>query len=261
MWNFCTNYLRFMSQTNLKAIAIDDEDDSLAILRILLERYCPQVSLVATFTDPHEAIQYIHDTPPELLFLDISMPTLNGFELLEQVKQHQMEVIFTTAHDEYAIQAFQVGALHYLLKPIDRTDLVKSVERVLQRRPDDALPDIQSILLQVASMRRPKMAVSTLKGIEIIDIDDIVYCEASSNYTLVFFTERKMVVTKTLKEMEQQLRIHNFFRIHHSYLINMAHLRNFLKTDGGYVTLSNGKQLSVSRSRKPELMQRLGDLE
>lgn len=250
-----------MSQTNLTAIAIDDEADSLAILRILLEQYCPQVTLAATFTDPHEAIAYIHASPPELVFLDISMPTLSGFELLEQVKQHRMEVIFTTAHDEYAIQAFQVGALHYLLKPIDRQDLRQSVERVMARRPTEVQPSIQELLMQVATLRNPKMAVSTLKGIELIDIDDIVYCEASSNYTLVYFTSRKMVVTKTLKEMEQQLRVHNFFRIHHSYLINMGHLRNFLKTDGGYVTLSNGKQLSVSRSRKPELMQRLGELE
>lgn len=250
-----------MSNVNLTAIAIDDEQDSLSILQILLERYCPQVTLAATFTDPHEAIAYIHATPPDLLFLDISMPTLSGFELLEQVKQHRMEVIFTTAHDEYAIQAFQVGALHYLLKPIDRNDLTQSVERVLRRQPETPQPSIQALLQQVATMRRPKLAVSTLKGIELIDIDDIVYCEASSNYTLVYFADRKMVVTKTLKEMEQQLRVHNFFRIHHSYLINMAHLRSFLKTDGGYVTLSNGKQLSVSRSRKPELMQRLGELE
>jgi two-component system LytT family response regulator len=241
----------------IRAIAIDDEQDSLSILKILLNRYCPDIEVIGTTTSPLEGIKMINKEKPNLVFLDISMPGMDGFELLQNLKYRDFEVIFTTAHDEYAIKAFQVGAVHYLLKPIDRLEIIAAAERVTLKVQRNSMGDIDTLLQKIVSYRNPKIAIPTLKGIEMIDIDTIIHCEASSNYTVFYFEKSKKIITKTLKEIEQQLAPYNFMRIHHSHLINMAHLKNYVKVEGGFVTMSNGKQISVSRSKKNDLLQAL----
>jgi two-component system LytT family response regulator len=241
----------------IRAIAIDDEQDSLSILKILLNRYCSDIEVIGTTTSPLEGIKMINKEKPNLVFLDISMPGMDGFELLQNLKYRDFEVIFTTAHDEYAIKAFQVGAVHYLLKPIDRLEIIAAVERVSQKVQKNSMGDIDTLLQKIVSYRNPKIAIPTLKGIEMIDIDTIIHCEANSNYTVFYFEKSKKIITKTLKEIEQQLAPYNFMRIHHSHLINMAHLKNYVKVEGGFVTMSNGKQISVSRSKKNDLLQAL----
>ena len=245
----------------IRAIAIDDEQDSLSILKILLNRYCPDIEVIGTSTSPLEGIKMINKEKPNLVFLDISMPGMDGFELLENLKYRAFEVIFTTAHDEYAIKAFQVGAVHYLLKPIDRIEMIAAVERVTQKLQKKSMGDIDTLLQKIVSYRNPKIAIPTLKGIEMIDIDSIIHCDASSNYTVFHFEKSKKIITKTLKEVEQQLTPYNFMRIHHSHLINMAHLKNYIKVEGGFVTMSNGSQISVSRSKKNDLLQALNAFE
>jgi len=245
----------------IRAIAIDDEPNSLSILRILINKYCPNINLIATASTPKEGIEIINQIQPELVFLDISMPGMDGFELLENVDFKEFDVIFTTAHDEYAIQAFQVGAIHYLLKPIDRTELIAAANRVQNKLAQHQVVDVNQLLQKLVTYRKPKIAIPTTKGIEMIDVDEIVHCEASSNYTIVYFQNTKKVVTKTLKEIEQQLKPYNFMRVHHSFLINMAHLKNYVKVEGGFVTMSNGSQVSVSRSRKQELLEILSEME
>lgn len=244
----------------IRAIAIDDEADSLSILSILLKKYCSNVQLVAQTTSPTEGILLIQKHQPDLVFLDISMPTMNGFELLQSLDYKYFEVIFTTAHDEYAIQAFKIGAVHYLLKPIDRMELLGAVNRVAQKLQQDQTGDINQLLQKIVSLRKPKIAIPTTRGIEMVNVDEIIYCEANSNYTVVYFHTTKKVVTKTLKEVEQQVQSYNFLRVHHSFLINLDHLKNYIKVEG-FVEMSNGSKVSVSRSRKNDLMQFLNGME
>ncbi len=240
----------------IRAIAVDDEADSLGILKILVKRYCPNIDLIATTTSPREAKKLISLHQPNLVFMDISMPEMDGFELLKSLEYQDFEVIFITAHDEFAIKAFQVGAIHYLLKPIDRTELVAATSRVREKIQQNQIDDINLLLQKIVIQRKPKIAIPTVKGIEMIDVNQIIHCEASSNYTIVYFNKTKKIITKTLKEIEHQLSAYNFLRIHHSHLINLDHLKNYAKMEG-HVQMSNGNQVSVSRSKKNDLLQRL----
>lgn len=245
----------------MNAIIIDDEIDSLETTELLIENFCPQVKIVGVSNDAERGIRMIDKLKPNLVFLDISMPKMNGFELLKRLKFRQFELIFTTAHDEYAIQAFQVGAIHYLLKPIDTEELTKAVKRVETKlKHDKPTTDINSIIQQVTANRQPKIAIPSLKGLEMIEVDNIIRCEADSNYAVIYLISHKIVVTKTLKELEQLLSTYNFVRIHHSHLINLAHLKTYLKGEGGEVVLSNGEHVNVSRSRKNGLLKKLESL-
>lgn len=242
----------------MKAIIIDDEIDSLETTELLIDNFCPQVTIIGVANDAERGIRMIDKLQPELVFLDISMPKMNGFELLNRLTFKQFELVFTTAHDTYAIEAFQVGAIHYLLKPIDTEELIKAVERVeIKLKQAEQLPDITSILQQVTANRQPKIAIPSLKGLEMIEVDNIIRCEADSNYSIIYMISNKIVVTKTLKELEQLLSTYNFVRIHHSHLINLGHLKTYLKGEGGVVILSNGEHVNVSRSRKSGLLEKL----
>lgn len=242
----------------IKAILIDDEIDSLETTELLIENFCPEVTIVGVANDAERGIKMINKLKPDLVFLDISMPKMNGFELLNHLTFKAFELIFTTAHDEYAIQAFQVGAIHYLLKPIDTDELTKAVKRVGEKlKKQQELPDITSIIQQVTANRQPKIAIPSLKGLEMIEVDNILRCEADSNYSIIHMISNKIVVTKTLKELEQLLSTYNFVRVHHSHLINLGHLKTYLKGEGGMVILSNGEHVNVSRSRKSGLLEKL----
>lgn len=245
----------------MKAIIIDDEIDSLETTELLIENFCPQVKIIGISNDAERGIRMINKLQPQLVFLDISMPKMNGFELLNRLEFRQFELIFTTAHDEYAIKAFQVGAIHYLLKPIDTEELIKAVERVERKlKKSTAQPDVNSIIQRVTANRQPKIAIPSLKGLEMIAVDQIIRCEADSNYSIIHLTSHKIVVTKTLKELDQLLSAYNFVRIHHSHLINLSHLKTYLKGEGGEVVLSNGEHVNVSRSRKSGLLKKLESL-
>lgn len=245
----------------MKAIIIDDEIDSLETTELLIENFCPQVKIIGISNDAERGIRMINKLQPQLVFLDISMPKMNGFELLNRLEFRQFELIFTTAHDEYAIKAFQVGAIHYLLKPIDTEELIKAVERVERKlKKSTAQPDVNSIIQRVTANRQPKIAIPSLKGLEMIAVDQIIRCEADSNYSIIHLTSHKIVVTKTLKELDQLLSAYNFVRIHHSHLINLSHLKTYLKGEGGEVVLSNGEHVNVSRSRKSGLLEKLESL-
>lgn len=242
----------------MRAILIDDEADSLETTELLIENFCPQVTIIGVSDDAERGIKMIDKLQPDLVFLDISMPKMNGFELLKRLNFKDFELIFTTAYDKYAIEAFQVGAIHYLLKPIDSEELIKAVKRVENKRKENENTiNIHSIIQQVTANRQPKIAIPSLKGLEMLEIDNIIRCEADSNYTTIHLISNKILVTKTLKELEQILATYNFIRIHNSHLINLAHLRTYVKGEGGIVILSNGEQISVSRSRKSSLLEKL----
>lgn len=233
----------------LRTILVDDEKHSLETTSILIQKFCPDVEILAEIQDPEEAVSIINEEEPDLLLLDISMPKLNGFDLLNVLTYKEAKVIFTTAYDEYALEGFKQGAVHYLVKPIEPEDLVESIQRVRkiiqeQRPSNNALSGI-----------KPKIPISSLNGVELIEVEHIIRCESDGNYTTIVLPQRKVTVSKTLKEIERQLvEFPYFFRLHNSHLVNLNHIIKYIRGEGGSVILSNQEEIGVSRSKKMELL-------
>ncbi len=245
----------------LKAVIIDDEQRCVTSLQKDIEKYCPEVTVDAAFTSPKEAIVYINKSEPDLVFLDIEMPLINGFEMLELIKEITFEIIFTTAYDQFAARAFRISAIDYLLKPIDPKDLKEALLKVSAKYGNNnrknkienllhniRLPDIQQ-----------KIALPERAGYEFVEVSNIMFCHAEGTYTtIVLEAGKKLLISKTLGDIEEILPAEIFQRIHHSTLVNLQHVTHFIRTDGGYVQLKNGEKLTVSKAKKEALMQRLG---
>ena len=196
-----------------------------------------------------------------MVFLDIQMQSETGFDLLAKVKPINFEVIFTTAHSNYAIKAFKFSAIDYLLKPIDIEDLKKAVEKVERKVNFNISARLEQLVqnLKPSSGQNHKLALPTLDGLIFVKIEDIIYCEASSNYTQIFtFDGKKHVVSRTLKEYEELLADHDFFRIHNSFLINLNSIKKYVRGEGGYVIMSNDVSLDVSKRKKEAFLSKLG---
>lgn len=243
----------------LKAVLVDDEAHCLKTLEWQLDQYCPHIDVLDSFTSSREALTKIPDLNPDIVFMDIEMPYLNAFDLLEALPEMQFYLIFTTAYNEYAIKAFHFSALDYLLKPISKDDLVKAVQKALER--EKAKPDLQQIeiLIQQISQRShfpQKISLPTLEGLEFVTIGDIVHCQSDSNYTYIHMTTgKKLVISRTLKFLEETLESHSFMRVHHSHLVNLQHIKKYIRGDGGILVMSDGSEINVARSRKDELLE------
>jgi two-component system LytT family response regulator len=239
----------------LRAIIVDDEKHGLETTSILIEKFCTDVEIVAQISSPLDAIDIINREEPDLLFLDISMPQLNGFELLSVLTYKDAEVIFTTAYDEYALEGFKHGAVHYLVKPIEAEDLVESVSRVRKRLAENKTTPVPLSQLGL----KPKIPISSLNGVELVEVEQIIRCESDGNYTTIVLPQRKITVSKTLKEIERQLAdFPYFFRLHNSHLVNLNHIAKYIRGEGGSVILTNQEEIGVSRSKKTELLEVLG---
>lgn len=242
----------------IRAIVVDDEPYACQALQTLLKKHCPEVVVEAACHSAQEAGQQINALKPQLVFLDIEMPHRNGFELLEQFNPVSFHVIFTTSYDQYAIKAIRFSALDYLLKPIDPHELKAAVAKMNQAANNSLIPAQLQLLLQ--SIREPsaivnRIALPTLEGLQMLVIDTILYCMASSNYTtFVMKDKRKLVISRTLKEVEEMLEAHSFLRIHHSHLVNVSAIEKYFRGEGGTVVMSDGTELDVSRSRKDSLL-------
>ena len=242
----------------MDAIIIDDEKHCRHVLSLLLARHCPEVNVVAECADGITALTLIDQLQPQLLFLDIEMPGMNGFELLERCTTSALAVVFTTAYNEYAIQAIRHSALDYLLKPIDKNELMQAVSRARKQSNKDS-GNIEKLmgLLREKKTSEP-VALSTLGGLIIIDTDDLLYCESNGPYTNFLFLEQKpILVSKTLKEVEEVLVTRNFLRVHNSFLINMKYVQKYLNGNGGDVVMKNGKVIPVSRGKKTFFLEHL----
>ncbi len=239
-------------------IIIDDERNSLELLEWEIKKYCPSLKIVAMCDSPRAGIEAIQTHRPDLVFLDIEMPTMNGFEMLQKVNPITFDVIFTTAYDEFAVKAFKVSALDYLLKPIDINELKRAVLKFEQKQDkenDEATSSIRTEIIPPSYKKR--IALTTSESLIFVDPENIIYCESSSNYTFFHLNtnEKKMLVAKTLKDVEEILVSYDFFRIHNSYLVNMKHIKEFVRGSGGYVVMSDGNHLTVSRTRKDEFFE------
>lgn len=245
----------------LKAIIIDDEPKGRQALRQKLLEYCPQVQLLAEAASGLEGIQVIGQYRPDLVFLDIEMPNMSGFDMLNKIGEKHFHVIFTTAYDQYAIKAIRYAAFDYLLKPVDIEELKTAVGNIAALPAADT-PKQVALLQQ--NMQQPKkhlhkLAIPTSDSLLFFDINTIIYLEASSNYTNIYFTDgTKIIASRTLKDFEELLPGEVFFRPHHSYIINLNFIKRYIRGDGGQVEMQNGSYIDVSRRKKEDFLKTIG---
>lgn len=238
----------------LKSIIVEDEETSREILRNYLKKYCPNVQILGEASNVEEALILIRNNDLDLVFLDVEMPYGNAFDLLDKVGDINFETVFVTAYNHYAMEALNAHASYYLMKPISIDELIKAVDYVTEIKiKEDALQD--QILVPKTNSIDGKITIPQQDGFEVINTADILYCKADDNYTEIYLnTNKKKVVSKTLKYFEDALNNTNFARVHKSYLINVNEVVKYVKGKGGSVVLSNGKQIMVSASKKSDLL-------
>lgn len=273
----------------LKALIIDDEPDNVRLLALQLARHCPQIELAGQFTDSTDGLRAIHTLQPGLVFLDIEMPLMNGFQLLERVGEINFHIVFVTAYDQYAVRAFRFSALDYLLKPIDTVDLIAAVRRaettarinpqqldlMRQYYPPAGWPDGPTLggptlggptlgsptLGGIGSARTApgRIALPHASGMVFVDTKQIVYCEADSNYTRFHLENGEVyMVSKTLGDVQDVLENRDFVRVHRQYMVNLDHIQKLVKGEGTYLLMTNGVSIPVARQQKDRLLERFG---
>jgi len=242
----------------LHAIIIDDELNGLISLELLVKKYLPGIKVVAKTTDALEGVELVNNFRPDIVFLDINMPNLNGFELLEKIEFKKFHLIFTTAHEEYALKAIKKNALDYLLKPIDADDLKKAIEKINKNIDDhSAMQNALHFLNNIKETGDVKISVPAKTGIDLVSANDIMYIEADSNQAIVVLkTKNKINVTRSLKDYEKQLceTNKNFIRIHNSFIININYVSRYVPEDGGYAVIQNEKSVPISKNKKEEFL-------
>ncbi|NOY49570.1 MAG: response regulator transcription factor [Chlorobi bacterium] len=235
----------------IASVIIDDELQSRNALRNILIDYCADVDILGEADNAEEGIKIIRETKPELVFLDINMPDQNGFQLLESIGNIKFHVVFVTAYDQYAIKAIKFSALDYILKPIDPQQIIDSVNKLksLQPRNRQVAERISNLLDNKDKI--DKIALPTITGFRFVKIKSIIRCEADNNYTSFFLESKESIlVTRTLKHYEDILKHDDFVRVHQSHLINIDYVEEYVKGDGGFVKMSDGSEVGISRRKK-----------
>jgi len=246
-----------------KVVIVEDEMHSRELLKNMLAMYCKEINNITTASSVEEGVQAIKAADPDFVFLDIEMQTGTGFDLLQQFPNPSFDVVFTTAYDHYAVKAIKFSAADYLLKPIDAEELKEAVNKVILKRKENVMPLALQALMN--NLRKPSNAPQTItlatsEGLEFIPLTDIIYIEASGPYSTFYLkNDRKIIVSKNLKEYEKLLTDHNFLRIHNSHIINICEVKRMIKTDGGYAIMSNGAQLIISPKRKESFLQMMAE--
>lgn len=241
-----------MTEMELKAVLIDDEARSREILRTYLEKYCENVRILGEGANVKEGVELIRKQHPDIVFLDVEMPFGNAFDLLEQLPQRNFETVFVTAYQQYAMDALNSHAAYYLMKPISIDALMAAVDHVREiRGKEDRL---NNRVLQGVQAVAGKITIPQLNGFQVLEVADILYCQADDNYTEIHLRDSKLLVSKTLKYFEETLRDFAFARVHKSYLVNVAEIVRYQKGKGGSVELSSGKEIAVAPSRKKQLL-------
>ncbi|NNC82657.1 MAG: response regulator transcription factor [Flavobacteriales bacterium] len=241
----------------IKAVIVDDEMHCIETLQWQLANYCPQVDVVDTFISPVKSLKFLMYHEIDLLFLDVEMPVLNGFDLLHALPKKDFALVFTTAYDEFAIKAIKHHAIDYLLKPIDRQELEQAVRTALQSKME-LENRLEELMKEMEIDTHTKIAIPTPDGVELVDKSEIIHCESDSNYTHVYSAEgRRYTVAKTLKEIEEQIDSDQFIRVHQSHLVNFNHVERYHKSEGGKLIMSDQTEIPVSRRKRTELIERL----
>ncbi len=249
----------------IRTIIVDDEIRGINALNSMLQAYCPELDILAVCMDVTEAKEKIQLLNPQLVFLDISLKDKTSFDLLSMVEHLNFEIIFVTAHNQYALQAFHYSAIDYLLKPIDEDLLVSAVKKAVKRISGNINLNSISTLLHnlnnVHTQNEMKLCIPSLKGFDVANIKDIIYCEASGVYTNIYFAGQPVICSsKGLSEYEKLLTNSGFVRAHHSYLVNLLHIKQYVKGEGGTLILSNNKEIAVSRRKKENIINKMKEV-
>lgn len=249
-----------IEKTSMRALIVDDEQAALTTLEKKIKLYCPSIEVVGLANSAKEGLQGIQNHKPDLVFLDIEMPWMNGFEMLECVgDQINFDVVFVTAYDQYAIKAFKTKAIDYLLKPVDKDDLIECIERLhgeTNRFSKKSITNLKELVEQPNSSER--ILIHGSDTIEVLSKHDIIYCKADSNYSYIYTKDdRKVIVSKTLTVLENELDESTHVRIHRSYIVNLDSIKQFSTSDGYEVVLGSGDRLPVSRRKKEVLLEAL----
>lgn len=240
----------------IKALIIDDEPDSTELLRMQLQHNCPGVEVVEVFHSAVKALDAIEKINPDLIFLDIEMPVMNGFELLARLPGLQSSIIFITAYNQFAIKAFKFNAVDYLVKPVDTTELINAVERVpLKTLPDPA--QMNNLQKQLGGEPISRIAIPHAKSIVFVELDDVLYAEAKNNYTkLLLINGTGYTISKTLGDVQEVLEERQFLRVHRQFIINLKKIKQLYRGDNMYVVMDDGTNIPVARTQKEKLVER-----
>lgn len=249
----------------IRAIIVDDEPHCIARLSHLLQRHCQQtIELVGSYERVDTTLAGIKDVQPELVFLDVQLQGATGFDLLSQLPSIPFQLIFTTAYERYALEAFKFSAMDYLLKPISESDLLRAIQKTMTSlQKDKLLKQLEVLYSHLHPNKHPskKISIPTLHGLEFIPVGEILHCQAEANYTILYLrNKQQLLVTKTLKEFEALLGASGFFRVHHSHLVNLDAVKKYQKGKGGYLTMEDGTEIEVSTRRKIDFLKAISEL-
>lgn len=240
----------------MRALIVDDEAKARRIIESLLNSHCPEVEVIGMADDVPSAVKFINQNEVDILFLDIEMPGYTGFQLIDFFEDIDFDIIFTTAYSEYALKAFEVSAIDYLLKPIQIDQLTRAVEKVREKQGAQRNEKIEALKENLKSAGRiAKVALPIADGLLFVKPEEILYLKAESSYTHIFLADgNKVLVSKTLKEFEKLINHPHFMRVHRSYYINLNQVRQYVRSDGGHLEMDNGDIVYFSKDKKEELM-------
>ena len=244
----------------ISTIIVDDEPNSVELVSNFLKEFCPSIEIVGVGNNAKTGLEEIKQKKPDLLILDVEMPDMDGFQMLKCLPEIQFDIIFISAHDHYAVRAFKVCAVDYLLKPINLEELIQAVNKVQEKRKSNiSTNNAYKRLFETIDKQLPqKIVIPTKEKNYFIKIIEIVHAEAQGNYTCIYLIgNKKMLISKSIKEFEEYLNSHLFFRIHKSHLVNLEYVKNFSYLDGGTVEMENGKNLPISRRKKEAFQDRM----
>lgn len=242
---------------DLTAIIIDDEAPSVRAVEKVISEFCPGVKIVGKTQSPIEGIELVNTLNPDVVFLDIEMPVMNGFEFLESIPKPDFNVVFITAYNHYAVQAFRVNAIDYILKPVKIKDIIQAINKVVERKKSKVFftEKYKNVLLELSNQYEKKINISTSGGVMCFKISEIIRFEADGRYSNLYLTnEKKLCFSKTLKEIQGEINQPCFLRIHKSHLINMNYVRKYNLTSAYNVELIDGSVLDISRRKKEEFI-------
>lgn len=246
---------KYLFRMQLRTIIIDDEPDSVKLLQLQLMQYCPHAEVVGSYTSTVKALEGIETLLPDLVFLDIEMPVMNGFEMLEKVLHTNFSLVFVTAYNQFALKAFRFNALDFLVKPIDTNELIDAVTKA-EKRVAPTSSQLSLLQKQLRGEAVTKIAVPGPHGVTFIDLNEIVFAEASNNYSKLILTDgRHFLISKTLKDIQEVLEEEHFLRIHRQYIINLNHVKQFNRNEG-LLTMSNGEHIPIARNQKEHLIEK-----
>jgi two-component system LytT family response regulator len=247
----------------LKTIIVDDEPDAVSFIQSIIREYCPALEIAGTAYDVTEGVELVRELHPDLLLLDVEMPHGSGFDLLARFPEKTFDVIFITAFNHYAIKAIKFSAVDYILKPININEFIEAIEKVAEKRAGPDIPNrnFETLLENLNSASPARLAIPTSDGMEYLNPRDIIRIEADRSYSWFFLTgKRKILVSKNLKEYQDLLNDRNFFRSHNSHLINLEHVKKYIRSDGGSIEMEDGSHVPISRTRRDLFLTHMGRL-